>query len=97
MAQVAPPDRGEIQALPSRRRLPRLGYLTDSGGVGQDVQGVLQGIEVVRGDHDGLAVPVAGDADPLVRGCHSINDLRQVRLDLSQRHRLTHDHKYDHL
>jgi hypothetical protein len=32
MAQVAPPDRGEIQALPPRRRLPRLGYLTDSGG-----------------------------------------------------------------
>jgi hypothetical protein len=46
MAQVAPPDRGEIQALPPRRRLPRLGYLTDSGGVGQDVQGVLQRIEV---------------------------------------------------
>jgi hypothetical protein len=97
MAQVSSPDRGEVQAFPPRRRLPPLGYLTNGGGIGQDVQGVLQGIKVICGDHDGLAVPVAGDADPLVRGCHPVDDFRQVRLDLGQRHCLAHDHKYDYL
>lgn len=65
-AQVTPTDCSDIQALAPRRRLPCLGYLADGGGVGQNIQGVFQGIEVVRGDHDGLAVPVAGDTDPLV-------------------------------
>ena len=81
-----PAHRVGVQTLAPGRSLTPLGDLAHRLRVGEQLEGLLESVEVVRRDDDGLTATVPRDRHPLMRADDPVDHLGQVRLDGREGH-----------
>ena len=62
--------------------------------IAHDVQGLLKGFEFVGTHQDERGPAVAGHQDAIVLTLDPVGQLREMRLDLGERERVSHDREY---